>query len=288
LELPAENIMIWEWDESEQVPRGDLEEFRLFTYTLRDALVNYDAEWIDPIGSAAQIMPIREPPCGRTYYYRAAAYMNWEDAQGSITEVRSSYSDPIQIVGPECPTYAASIRVSLDGLHVSDSHDVDGLESLCFFCAEDVTQEAYGLVRVAVDRPSTGEEEWGRIILWDTACGSEVGLVPCEDHTHRVTNGDYSLEEAGSASGRNDVAVTVYSGDAIWVYATLWDEDDSTGNDIFCSGMTTTGAILLGPPYTGWQEGDVSPHVIDDDTSNASCRISLNLEVLASYQTRNP
>jgi hypothetical protein len=304
LALPAENLMIWEWDETEQVPRGDLEGFRLYTYTLRDALVNYDAEWIDPIGSAAQIMPIHKPSCGRTYYYRAIAYMYWEDAQGSTTEVRSSYSDPIQIVGPECPTYSASIRVSLDELHVSDSSDVDGLESLCFFCDEDVTQEAYGLVRVAVDRPSTGEEEKGRIILWDTMCGSEVGLVPCGDHTHHVTNGDYSLEEASSVScefhgaggttcdseggGRNDVAFTVYPLDAIWVYVTLWDEDDSTGDDIFCSGMTTTGAILLGPPYTGWQEGDVSQHVIDDDTSDASCRISVNLEVLALYRTHNP
>jgi hypothetical protein len=187
---------------------------------------------------------------------------------------------------------------------VSDSSDVDGLESLCFFCDEDVTQEAYGLVRVAVDRPSTGEEEKGRIILWDTMCGSEVGLVPCGDHTHHVTNGDYSLEEASSVScefhgaggttcdseggGRNDVAFTVYPLDAIWVYVTLWDEDDSTGDDIFCSGMTTTGAILLGPPYTGWQEGDVSQHVIDDDTSDASCRISVNLEVLALYRTHNP
>jgi len=304
LELPPENMMIWEWDETEQVPRADLEGFVLYTYPSLHALSTYDEEWSDPIGSAAQIMPIHKPSCGETYYYRAVAYMYWEDAWGSTTEIRSSYSDPIEIERPECPTYGASIKVSLDRLQVSDSHDVDGLEYLCIFCDEDVTQEAYGLVRVAVDRPFTGEEEWGRIILWDTMCGSEVGLVPCEDHTHHVTNGDYSLEVASSVScefdraggttcdseggGRNEVLVAVYPQDAIWVYVTLWDEDDGTGDDIFCSGMTTTGAIHPGPDNAVWQEGRVLQRFIYDDTSDASCVITLNLEVLGLYQTRNP
>jgi hypothetical protein len=71
LELPPSRMLTWEWDPSEQVPRVDLRGFLVYTYTSLYAYRNFEPEWVDPIGSAAQIMPMHLPGCGRTYVMSA-------------------------------------------------------------------------------------------------------------------------------------------------------------------------------------------------------------------------
>ncbi|MCJ7514012.1 MAG: hypothetical protein MUO23_13740, partial [Anaerolineales bacterium] len=302
LELDPDQMLTWEWDETAGVPRSQTQGFQVWTYPSAYAWRNGDAGWIDSIGSAAQIMPRRMPPCDGEYVYHVRAYLYYEQADGGLIEIRSQPSNAIGVPGPACPEYRATVDLRLNSLVIDASSDVDGLEALCFFCDEDVTQEAYGLLRVTVAHEGR-EEEVGRIVLWDEICGTVGGIDACGgERTRSIHDGEYDLTQETMTScettpdgswdctsherDRNRVTFPVYDGDQIWVYLTLLDHDTGTGDDIFCNGIETGGPINMDADY--WQEGSQRHWVIYDDNSEASCRLSLDSEVISRTRLSVP
>jgi hypothetical protein len=302
LELDPNQMLVWEWDETAGIPRSQTQGFQVLTYLSSYAWRNRDYEWVDVVGSAAQVMPRRMPPCEREYVYEVRTYVYYEEADGSVTELRSQPSEEIGVQGRACPQYRASFDLRLESLHIEDSSDVDGAEALCWFCDQDVTQEAYGLLRVNVDTGS-GEEEVGRIILWDDVCGTVGGLEPCGDGSRHIGDGEYDLAQETMTScetapdgssdctshenDRNRVTFTIYDGDEIWVYLTLFDHDTATGDDIFCSGVSTSGTVNM--DADSWRrEGSIHPLGIFDDNDETSCAFYIHGEVISVDRIPQP
>jgi hypothetical protein len=300
LELDPDQMLSWEWDETAGIPRSQTRGFQVWTYPSAYAWRNRDAQWVDEVGSAAQVMPRRMPPCDREYVYEVRTTVYYEFADGSVTELRSQPSDEIGVRGPVCPEYATTLELQLDSLHIEDSSDVDGVDSICWFCDQDETQEAYGLLRVNVDT-GNGEEEVGRIILWDDVCGTVGGLEPCGEHTRSIRDGEYDLTQETMTScdlsrgewdcsahegNRSRLAFPVYDGDEIWVYLTLMDHDTGTGDDVFCSGAHTTGRVSMDADQ--WQEGFLNQWAIFDENSEATCSFVIDAEVIERHRTSEP
>jgi hypothetical protein len=262
--------------------------FSVYTFPSLWDWRNLDWEWRDSVGSAAQVMPLlHQPSCGGTYVYEVEATWSTTAANGQVDEHRTYESPPIRIDGSPCPRGAA-VRFRLLSLTVDGASDVDGLDALCFFCAEDRTLEGYGEVTLSVRDAETGEfEEAGRYLLWGDLCGTVSGVEICPfRHTRSVRDGGidfadetrlWSCDPACSSDRLRTLLVfPIYTGEEIWVRFTLRDEDDTTGDDIFCRGEHSTGGISVQQQRDN--VGELKPFDFLSDSSETGTRCVLHLE----------
>jgi hypothetical protein len=301
-DIPVEHLWIWEWDPSEDLTRSMLTGFSVYTFPSLAAWREFDWEWQDTVGSAAQVMPISHfPSCGQTYIYAVRATWTETSDDGSMVESRTWYSPAVSIEGSPCPR-GATILFHLVSLTVSDVLDVDGLEALCFFCDEDRTFEGYGQVTISVRDPEQGETyDVGRWILWGDACSTDGGIGVCPSHTRSVRDGRIDFEDetrltscenqglggpmrcSSNATQRMRIGLPIYTGQEIWVRFALWDEDGATGDDVFCRGEHTTGRVTVQDHRDDVGEPEPFNFLNDDSDTGTECLLALEREYLVIY-----
>lgn len=308
------NTVVWEWDGVRSQIRGFYVQFQ-YSGTSETYSQWYDERThsLRPsyaaIGSMAQLFPLpRRPACEETLTIKvlAFAYEQFPEEYPRYSEggwvpnppgdyfVRTSaWSRPGHVYGPPCP-HQAQIQVDLGRLYVESSRDVDGLEELCFFCAEDRTQEAYGQMLFFLNHQDGTRQMVANVGFWNTEICAGCFVLGEPDHYRGIHAGDYPLSDerlrfcttAGSDStswncnvypeSRAQPAFWVYveEGDSLSANLTLWDDDDSTGDDVWCSGSDSTAEYTA----QGWGDLDMPWAVTNSDLeADAPCYVDMHI-----------
>jgi hypothetical protein len=239
------------------------------------------------IGSRAQLNLVPHlPTCEETLTAVVTAFAyeqydpslpRWSDG-GAVPDPPNDFyarasrpSRPLNIYGPRCPNYAQA-QFSLTNLHVEQSSDVDGLEVLCFFCSEDRTQEAYGILLIYLESQDGPPQLLAHIAFWGTPICPGCSMPGEPDDYRPIRNGDYDLaqeslricelaqwveperwdcRDSPAESAIPGFVFYVEEGDSLSATLSLRDDDDGTGDDVWCSGVANTAALTA----QGW--GDV-------------------------------
>lgn len=276
LTVDLHQLMIWDWNERAD-PRytvHDLLGFHLYLDRAGrepDDVPRDEWEAYADVSRSLRIYPMLEPPCGETYSYWATAYGVGTEAfadpgpaqegpQGFIPPIPGEVhpitpvmeSDPgnaVQITGPDCPVEEVLVEITLDDLemgHTWDScFDIDGE-------CDDVRLESFGTGTFFLVDEDGNSEQAAEVVFWGDFSG-ECGLASVclglgSVGAHRTI--DLSQENLAVCDidgcdslgpGNNTVRLWVGDGDNVVIEFSLWDQDDISGDDIWC-GTTDDGA----------------------------------------------
>ncbi|HET7009175.1 MAG TPA: hypothetical protein VFI11_00245, partial [Anaerolineales bacterium] len=298
--------VVWEWDGDRSQIEGFHVSFEYSTpsrvfYGGLGRLRRYEVT----LGSMAQLFPIpgrvscEESLTVRVYAFGYEHYPpdtpHYSEG-GAIPDPPDDYfirtspnSRPYRVYGPPCPQQAQA-QLVLGNLHVDHSRDVDGLEVLCFFCEEDHTQEAYGVLELDIEADDGTRQTLAVVNLWDSEDPRSIGngnhpLDEEEFEICKLVQGVQPLRmrchQFPAQLSFPGFAMYLDEGDRLVATLVLKDADGSTGDDVWCNGITQS------PRYTarGWAQADVSISV-DNATEvlrgdeDVSCFLGMHIEGL--------
>lgn len=289
LGVDPEQMLIWEWNESAEVRRSDLNGYRIFVNRNWPADADRPAEdgweYWGEVGPATQAYPILPTPCGRQYGYRMVAFISGGLAsrQGASGQGGAGFVPPVPgpgdgqipllpsesppsgsslpILGPECPAGQVVVDIELDSIQVGHTWD-----EFCLFeenlSCEDEELEVYGWGTFFLHSADGSIQELADIEFWqDIGCGFGCGNVGWATVNHdsdvRLGEEDLTLCISGEAChgpgpGNNWIQASLGEGDNIEFAFILWDQDDDSGDDIWCGTSDDQHTELgLGPAELG-------------------------------------
>jgi LysM repeat protein len=211
-------LMVWDWAPNADTPRSEIDGFRIWINHDRLGVHGSDGhQWsvLGEVSAATQVFPVPRPPCDTDSVIEVEAFVAGPPARESS---RDNGPFAAVVSGPDCPRpTGAVVEFTLDNLIVSDVTDKDGLEYLCFFCADDTTLESYGIAfyNIMHEDGTGGDLTW--VVFWADECAEGYGILcdsqwddqgdlystePCDEtglgegclwSYRRVREGDYDM-----------------------------------------------------------------------------------------------
>lgn len=267
-----EHTIVWGWQGNDAYTRSDIDGFRVY---LNYGNLNNSDEYVEEgeVGSVNQVFATDFPGCNATWGYQVEAFVSGSETTGEPERV-SARSDPIYLHGPVCQHAYDVVRFTLDTLKVEEIDD--GIETCGFLCIRgDDKVEAYGVGMLGIIHADGTGGEFALFSFWDQDCRGGYGpICTGESFTdeeiwdaepsdwHRLGEGTLNLSDENLAichfsndlatgaliatsdsckdlgPGNNSVALTISrGGDKVIFNFLLWDDDDGTGDDVWCGNV---------------------------------------------------
>ncbi len=242
--------LVWEWD---GIPE-QIDGYRIFLN--RSPVGGTFVPIVDDWPKDARLWPgSSEIPCGETWRYAVAAY---------DLNVESQRSEFIALSGEECDNLAL---VEVELLRIDQADIDDGVNCMtpivCVPLEPDVTTETYGGANFWITRggnvdSAQGQQAQGVRLAYLPGAGFGAGPVKIDNDgadwsaiplCHLTGGAGHGLQcDDPTKRNNNKMVFLVRSGDGIAGKVSLFDQDDTSGDDLYCSAEF----VLPSRPLEDW------------------------------------